>query len=147
LTPNVTSIAPFAKVCESAGADAISLINTVVGMSVDVFTGKPRLSTVTGGLSGPAIRPIAVAKCYEARKNSTIPIIGIGGIASAMDAMEFFIVGAHLVQVGTSNFVDPNASNVYNDELVGLLQKRKVSRLMDVVGTLNISEVTKALGW
>lgn len=147
LTPNVTSVAPFAKVCEAAGADAISLINTVVGMSVDVLTGKPRLSTVTGGLSGPAIRPVAVAKCYEARKSSKIPIIGIGGIASAMDAMEFFIVGAQLVQVGTSNFIDPNAANDYRDELMGLLGKKNVAKFTDVVGTLNIEEVTKALGW
>ncbi len=147
LTPNVTSVAPFAKACENAGADAISLINTVVGMSVDIYSGKPRLSTVTGGLSGPAIRPIAIAKVYEARKSTSLPIIGIGGIASASDAMEFFIVGATAVQVGTMNFVYPDAGIKVAAELQEILAKRKNISVQEVIGTLKIEERMKALGW
>ena len=111
LTPNVTNVGPFAAAAEAAGADAISLINTVIGMSVDIHTCMPRISTVTGGLSGPAIKPIALAKVYEARKACSIPIIGIGGITSASDVMEFLIVGASLVQIGTANFINPNIGN------------------------------------
>jgi dihydroorotate dehydrogenase (NAD+) catalytic subunit len=147
LTPNVTSVAPFAQICERAGADAISLINTVVGMSVDIYTHKPRLNTITGGLSGPAIRPIALAKVYEARRSSSIPIIGIGGIASAMDALEFFIVGAVLVQVGTMNFVQPNACNEYHNELVEILERKGIDSLQNVVGTLEVEQQMRSLGW
>jgi dihydroorotate dehydrogenase (NAD+) catalytic subunit len=147
LTPNVTSVAPFALGCESAGADAISLINTVIGMSVDINTRMPRLSTVTGGVSGPAIKPIALAKVYEARKACSLPIIGIGGIASAQDAMEFLIVGASLVQIGTANFVNPNISNEINAELQNILAKQSVTDVADIVATLEVSEEMKALGW
>jgi dihydroorotate dehydrogenase (NAD+) catalytic subunit len=147
LTPNVTSVAPFATACEDAGADAISLINTVVGMSVDVFTHKPRLATVTGGLSGPAIRPIAVAQCYHARKATKLPIIGIGGITSAMDAMEFLIVGASLVQLGTINFVDPNAGSKVVDDLQELMKQKGVHSVHQLTNTLVVEERMKALGW
>lgn len=107
LTPNVTHISEFARAVEEAGADAVSVINTVVGMAVDIRTKKPKLSTVTGGLSGPAIKPIALAKVYEVAQVSRIPIIGIGGIMTAEDAIEFLLVGATAVQVGTANFIDP----------------------------------------
>ncbi|HLA69200.1 MAG TPA: dihydroorotate dehydrogenase [Bacteroidota bacterium] len=107
LTPNVTHVSEFAKAVEDSGADAISLINTLIGMAVDIKTRKPKLSTVTGGLSGPAIRPIALAKVYEAAQVVDIPVIGIGGISSAEDAIEFLLVGASAVQVGTANFIDP----------------------------------------
>lgn len=147
LTPNVTSVAPFAKACEDSGADAISLINTVIGMSVDIFTHKPRLTTVTGGLSGPAIRPIAVAQCYQARKACSLPIIGVGGITSAMDAMEFFIVGASLVQLGTINFVDPGAGNRVVAELRELMNQKGVSSVNQLTNTLVVEERMKALGW
>jgi dihydroorotate dehydrogenase (NAD+) catalytic subunit len=147
LTPNVTSVVPFVKACENAGADAISLINTVVGMSVDIRTKKPRLSTVTGGLSGPAIRPIAIAKVYEARKATKLPIIGIGGIASAQDAMEFFIVGACAVQVGTMNFVHPDAGVRICNELNDLLSAQGCASVSEVVNTLEVPEQMKALGW
>ncbi|HYM20263.1 MAG TPA: dihydroorotate dehydrogenase [Candidatus Kapabacteria bacterium] len=147
LTPNVTSVAPFAKTCEDAGADAISLINTVIGMSVDIYSHKPRISTVTGGLSGPAIRPIAIAKVYEARKATSLPIIGIGGIANASDAMEFFIVGACAVQVGTMNFVHPDAAIIIRDELQAILQKQNCSSLKDIVGSLQVSDEMRSLGW
>jgi dihydroorotate dehydrogenase (NAD+) catalytic subunit len=109
LTPNVTHIADFARAVEAAGADAVSVINTLIGMAVDVKTRKPILSTVTGGLSGPAIKPIALAKVYETARAVDIPILGIGGIANANDALEFLMVGATAVQVGTANFIDPAA--------------------------------------
>ncbi|HET9135221.1 MAG TPA: dihydroorotate dehydrogenase, partial [Candidatus Kapabacteria bacterium] len=147
LTPNVTSVVPFVKASENASADAISLINTVVGMSVDIRTKKPRLSTVTGGLSGPAIRPIAIAKVYEARKATKLPIIGIGGIASAQDAMEFFIVGACAVQVGTMNFVHPDAGVRICNELNDLLSAQGCASVSEVVSTLEVPEQMKALGW
>jgi len=107
LTPNVTHISEFARAVEEAGADAVSVINTVVGMAVDIRTRKPKLSTVTGGLSGPAIKPIALAKVYEVAQVVHIPILGIGGIMTAEDAIEFLLVGATAVQVGTANFIDP----------------------------------------
>lgn len=108
LTPNVTHISEFAKAVEEGGADAVSVMNTLIGMAVDIHARKPRLSTVTGGLSGPAIKPIALAKVYEVAQAVTIPIIGIGGIMNADDAVEFLLVGATAVQVGTANFVDPS---------------------------------------
>lgn len=110
LTPNVTHVSEFARAVERAGADAVSLINTVIGMAVDIRTKKPKLSTVTGGLSGPAIKPIALAKVYEVAQAVKIPIIGIGGIQSAEDAIEFLLVGASAVQIGTMNFIDAGAS-------------------------------------
>ena len=106
LTPNVTHISEFAKAVEEAGADAVSVVNTFIGMAVDVQTRKPRLSTVTGGLSGPAIKPLALAKVYEVAQAVKIPVIGMGGIMTAEDAVEFLLVGASAVQVGTANFVD-----------------------------------------
>ena len=147
LTPNVTSVAPFASACEAAGADAISLINTVLGMSVDIHTRMPRISTVTGGLSGPAIKPIALAKVYEARKSCSLPIIGIGGITSASDVMEFLIVGASLVQIGTANFINPNIGIEIQSELSDILTKKGITNVQDVVATLEVSDQMKALGW
>jgi dihydroorotate dehydrogenase (NAD+) catalytic subunit len=107
LTPNVTRIADFAKAVADEGADAVSAINTLVGMSIDVQTRKPKIATVTGGLSGPAIRPVALAKVYEIRQAVKIPIIGIGGITTGNDAIEFLLAGATAVQVGTANFINP----------------------------------------
>lgn len=109
LTPNVTHIAEFARAVESEGGDAVSVINTLIGMAIDIRTRKPVLSTVTGGLSGPAIKPVALAKVYEVARAVRIPVIGIGGITSASDALEFLIAGATAVQVGTANFIDPSA--------------------------------------
>ncbi len=108
LTPNVTHISEFARAAEDAGADAVSVINTVIGMAVDIYARKPKLSTVTGGLSGPAIKPIALAKVYEVAQAVKIPVIGIGGIMTAEDAVEFLLVGATAVQIGTANFIDPS---------------------------------------
>ncbi|MDP1675378.1 MAG: dihydroorotate dehydrogenase [Bacteroidota bacterium] len=107
LTPNVTHISDFARACETEGADAVSVINTVIGMSVNINTRKPKIATTTGGLSGPAIKPIALAKVYETCNAIKIPVIGIGGITSWEDAVEFFIVGASMVQIGTANFINP----------------------------------------
>lgn len=109
LTPNVTHIAEFARAVEAEGGDGVSVINTLIGMAVDIRTRKPVLSTVTGGLSGPAIKPVALAKVYEVSRAVRIPVIGIGGISSASDALEFLIAGATAVQVGTANFIDPAA--------------------------------------
>jgi dihydroorotate dehydrogenase (NAD+) catalytic subunit len=109
LTPNVTDIAEIARACEAAGADAISAINTFVGMSIDLATGRPRLAFGTGGLSGPAIRPLAVLLAHQAASAVRIPVVGVGGIATAGDALEFLIAGCAAVQVGTATFVDPTA--------------------------------------
>lgn len=107
LTPNVTHISEFARACETEGADAVSVINTVIGMAVNIHKRSPKIATTTGGLSGPAIKPIALAKVYETVNAVKIPVIGIGGIATWEDAVEFFMVGASLVQIGTANFINP----------------------------------------
>ena len=109
LTPNVTHIAEFARAVEAEGGDGVSVINTLIGMAIDIRTRKPVLSTVTGGLSGPAIKQVALAKVYEVSRAVKIPVIGIGGITCASDALEFLIAGATAVQVGTANFIDPAA--------------------------------------
>lgn len=110
LSPNVSYISEFAKVCKENGADAVSAINTLVGAAFNIFNRKPKLSTILGGLSGPAIKPVAVAKIFEIHKNVDIPIIGIGGITNWQDVIEFIIAGASAVQLGTLNFIDPTAS-------------------------------------
>jgi dihydroorotate dehydrogenase (NAD+) catalytic subunit len=138
LSPNVADIALFARVCAEAGADALSCINTVLGLAVDVERRRPRLAFGTGGLSGPAIRPIAVRMAWQAARAVKIPVIGIGGITSAEDALEFLIAGCAAVQVGTANFVDPG---VYERILAGLaayVARHRLARLSDVVGTLEM---------
>lgn len=137
LTPNVTHISDFARAVEEAGADAVSVINTVVGMAVDVRTKKPKLSTVTGGLSGPAIKPIALAKVYEVAQAVKIPVFGIGGISSVEDALEFLLVGASAVQVGTLNFVDPALSVKIAEGLVQHAEQNKLSDIGQLVGALD----------
>jgi dihydroorotate dehydrogenase (NAD+) catalytic subunit len=136
LTPNVTHVSEFARAVEDAGADAVSLINTVIGMAVDVRSRKPRLSTVTGGLSGPAIKPIALAKVYETAQAVKIPIFGIGGIATVQDALEFLLVGAAAVQVGTMNFIDPNAAASIAAEMEDFFKLNGIADAQDFVGTL-----------
>jgi dihydroorotate dehydrogenase (NAD+) catalytic subunit len=137
LTPNVTHISEFARATEEAGADAVSVINTVIGMAVNIKTKKPRLSTITGGLSGPAIKPIALAKVYEVAQSVDIPIIGIGGIASAEDAVEFLLVGASAVQVGTMNFVNPNSAVTVSDGLAAYAEREKLSDVGQLVGAMD----------
>jgi dihydroorotate dehydrogenase (NAD+) catalytic subunit len=144
LTPNVTDVASFARAAEDAGADAISLVNTFLAMAIDVDTRRPKLSNIVGGLSGPAIRPIAVRMVYECRRAVKIPIIGMGGIATAEDVLEFMIAGANAVQVGTMNFVDPF---VWNKLLTGLddyMRRHGIGRLSDIVGTVDTSAREKA---
>ncbi|MDB4470744.1 dihydroorotate dehydrogenase [Deltaproteobacteria bacterium] len=138
LTPNVTNIQLTAKAVEDAGADAISLINTLTGMSVDVKTRKSRLANTIGGLSGPAIRPIAVRLVHQVVQAVKVPVIGVGGISRAMDALEFLIVGASAVQVGTANFVDPNAMATIIDGLEEFCQNEGVEDINDLIGTLEV---------
>jgi len=136
LSPNVADIALFARVCEEAGADAVSCINTLLGLAVDVERRRPRLAYGTGGLSGPAIRPIAVRMAWQAARAVRIPVIGVGGISSAEDALEFLIVGCRAVQIGTANFVD---TRVYEKVLAGLtayLERHDLSDIGEIVGTL-----------
>jgi dihydroorotate dehydrogenase (NAD+) catalytic subunit len=137
LTPNVTDVASFARASEEAGADAISLVNTFLGMAIDVESRRPKLSNIVGGLSGPAIRPIAVRMVYECRGAIKIPIVGMGGIASATDVLEFLIAGATAVQVGTANFVDPFIWTKLLDGLVDYLQRHGIGHVSDLTGTID----------
>jgi dihydroorotate dehydrogenase (NAD+) catalytic subunit len=145
LTPNVTDVASFARAAEQAGADAVSLVNTFLAMAIDVHTRRPRLSNIVGGLSGPAIRPIAVRMVYECRQVVKLPIIGMGGIASADDVLEFMIAGANAVQVGTANFVDPFIWPKLLDGLRGYMARHNIARLADITGTLDTTK--KETAW
>ena len=137
LTPNVTDVASFARAAEDAGADAISLVNTFLAMVIDVETRAPKISNVVGGLSGPAIRPIAVRMVHECRQMVKIPIIGMGGITDARDALEFMIAGADAVQVGTANFVDPFVWSKILDGLTDYASRHQVGLLAYIVGTVS----------
>jgi dihydroorotate dehydrogenase (NAD+) catalytic subunit len=139
LTPNVTSPSAFARAAEDAGADAISLVNTFLAMAIDVETRRPKLSNIMGGLSGPAIRPIAVRMVYECRREVKIPIIGMGGIMDARDALEFFIAGADAVQVGTANFVDPFVWGKILGGISDYMTRHGIVRIADLVGTMDTS--------
>jgi len=132
LTPNVTDITAIAAAVEKAGADAISLINTLTGMSVDIFTRRPHLKNVTGGLSGPAIKPVALRMVWQVLQKISIPVIGIGGIMNAEDALEFLILGTKAVQIGTANFINPQATI----EIIG-----GIERYMELNGIKNISKL------
>ncbi|MGH9253630.1 MAG: dihydroorotate dehydrogenase, partial [Vicinamibacterales bacterium] len=137
LTPNVTDVASFARASEEAGADAVSLVNTFLGMAIDIETRRPKLSNIVGGLSGPAIRPIAVRMVYECRRTVAIPVVGMGGIASATDALEFMIAGATAVQVGTANFVDPFIWTKLLDGMRDYLQRHQIACVRDLIGTID----------
>jgi dihydroorotate dehydrogenase (NAD+) catalytic subunit len=136
LSPNVTSIPMMAKSAENAGADAVSLVNTFLGMAIDAESRKPRIANVTAGLSGPAIKPIALRMVYEAAHTVDIPIIGIGGISTAVDVIEYILAGAAAVQVGTANFWDPCSSERIVDELERWCIDHKVGRITDLIGAL-----------
>jgi len=136
LSPNVARIEPLARAAAGAGADAISLINTVIALAIDPHTRRPRLGAGFGGLSGPAIKPLALRMVYEAAQSVKIPVIGLGGIASGTDAAEFLIAGASAVEVGTVNFWDPQAPLRIARELGRFLVQEKVSRVADLIGTL-----------
>jgi dihydroorotate dehydrogenase (NAD+) catalytic subunit len=135
LTPNVTDVASFAGAARDAGADAVSLVNTFLAMAIDVETRRPKLSNVMGGLSGPAIRPIAVRMVYECRQAVDLPIIGMGGIMTADDALEFIIAGATAVQVGTANFVDPFVWDKLLAGIADYLRRHELTTVSDLVGT------------
>jgi dihydroorotate dehydrogenase (NAD+) catalytic subunit len=136
LSPNVARIEPLAKAAADAGADAISLVNTFVALTIDPHTRRPRLGAGFGGLSGPAIKPIALRIVYEAAQAVKIPIIGLGGIATGSDAAEFLIAGASAVEVGTASFWDPQAPLRVARELGRFLEQEGISRVTDLVGTL-----------
>jgi dihydroorotate dehydrogenase (NAD+) catalytic subunit len=134
LSPNVTSIAQMAHIAQEAGADAISLINTFVAMAIDADTRKPRIANVTAGLSGPAIKPIALRMVYDAAHAVNIPVIGMGGISTAADVVEFMLAGATAVQIGTASYWDPCATEKIVDELQRWCEERSVTRLAELVG-------------
>jgi dihydroorotate dehydrogenase (NAD+) catalytic subunit len=136
LTPNVTDIVEIAMAVEAAGADAVSLINTLTGMSVDIEKRRPHLANVTGGLSGPAIRPVALRMVWQAVRAVKVPVIGIGGIMTASDALEFLIAGATAVQVGTANFVDPTALLKILDGIGEYLVRHKMANITELIGSL-----------
>ena len=140
LSPNVTSIAQMARTCAQSGADAISLVNTFLAMSIDVETRKPRLTNVTGGLSGPAIKPIAVRMVYEASKAVNIPIIGLGGIITPEDAVEFLLAGATAVQVGTASYADPRATERLAKGLESWCRSHHVERVASLTGAADIPQ-------
>jgi dihydroorotate dehydrogenase (NAD+) catalytic subunit len=136
LSPNVTDIAELARAAEDAGADALTVANTFLAMAIDTDTFKPRIHTITGGLSGPAIRPITLRLVYQCAKVVKIPVIGLGGISKPEDAVEYFLAGASAVQVGTANFFDPRAPLHVLDGLEAFLKKRSFSSFGDIVGQM-----------
>jgi dihydroorotate dehydrogenase (NAD+) catalytic subunit len=140
LTPNVTDIVEIAKACEEAGADALSLINTVLGMAIDIETFKPKLATFTGGLSGPAIRPIAVRMVWQTAQAVNVPIIGMGGITTAENAVEFFLAGATAVAVGTANFTDPRTTLDIIAGLDAWLERKGIKSIKSLIGRLKIGD-------
>jgi dihydroorotate dehydrogenase (NAD+) catalytic subunit len=137
LSPNVTNIVDFARAVEEEGADSVSLINTLLGMAVDVNKMKPALSTITGGLSGPAIKPVAVRMVWQVARAVKIPVIGIGGIMNTNDALEFILAGASAIQVGTASFIDPQTSVKILEGLENYLIKKGFSDINEIVGFLN----------
>jgi len=143
LTPNVTDVTVTARAAEDAGTDILSLINTVAGMAVDVQTRRPRLANVVGGLSGPAIKPIALRQVWQVVQVSKVPVIGLGGIVCVEDALEFLLVGAKAVQVGTANFVNPQVTLEIIDGLENYLRQQGLTDINEVIGTLEIPERTQ----
>jgi dihydroorotate dehydrogenase (NAD+) catalytic subunit len=139
LTPNVTDITEVAGAVEAAGADAVSLINTLVGMSVDIERRRPHLANITGGLSGPAIRPIALRMVWQVAQAVKIPVIGIGGITTASDALEFLITGARAVEIGTANFIRPAATMEVLDGIEDYLVRHRIGNITELIGSLNIN--------
>jgi dihydroorotate dehydrogenase (NAD+) catalytic subunit len=141
LSPNVTSIAHMAQVAASAGADAVSLVNTFMAMSIDAETRQPRLSNITGGLSGPAIKPIALRMVYETARAVNIPIIGMGGIVTPEDAVEFLLAGATAVQVGTASYADPRAAESIAKGLESWCRSHQIEHVADLTGALDVPRI------
>lgn len=137
LSPNVTDITEIAKAVEGEGADAVSLINTLMGMAIDVERQRPCLSTVTGGLSGPAVRPVAVRMVWQAAKAVSIPVVGLGGIMNGRDALEFILAGATAIEVGTANFVDPAVTMKIIDYIQDYCERHGVTSITDLIGAVN----------
>jgi dihydroorotate dehydrogenase (NAD+) catalytic subunit len=138
LSPNVTDIVEMAQACEAAGADALSVINTLTGMAVDLERRRPVLANITGGLSGPAIKPIALRMVWQVARAVKVPVIGIGGIMSAIDALEFIVAGATAVQIGTASFVNPSAAQEIAEEMEQWLEQRGVSAVKSLIGALEV---------
>src|SRR5207302_6340605 len=136
LSPNVTSIAQMAYVAQEAGADALSLVNTFTAMAIDPETRKPRIANVTAGLSGPAIKPIAVRMVYDAAHAVKIPVIGMGGISTPADVIEFMLAGAAAVEIGTASYFDPVATETLVEELTTYCREHRIERLSDLIGGL-----------
>lgn len=147
LSPNVTDIRVVARAVESAGAHALSLINTLTGMAIDVESRRPKLANIAGGLSGPAIRPVALYMVYQAVRAVRIPVIGIGGIVDYRHALEFLIAGAQAVEVGTANFVDPRAALMIVEGLRAYCAEKGIRRIRDVIGSLKTGSVPGASGF
>ena len=139
LSPNVTDIKVYAKMCEKAGADALSAINTFIGTAIDIEKMKPILANVTGGLSGPAIKPLALRMVMETVKTVQIPVIGMGGISDFKDAAEFFLVGAKAVQIGTANFVNPNTCVEVANGLEKYLERKNIENITNIIGKAVVS--------
>jgi dihydroorotate dehydrogenase (NAD+) catalytic subunit len=137
LSPNVTDIVEIAESAEAAGSDAVSLVNTFLGMAIDIDSRKSKLGNITGGLSGPCIKPIAVRMVYEVSRNINIPVIGMGGIMNSDDAIEFMLAGASAVQVGTANFIDPGICGKIVKGIEAYLKKHKIEKIEDIIGGLN----------
>lgn len=137
LSPNVTDIVEFARIAEEEGADSVSLINTLLGMAVDTENMIPALATVTGGLSGPAVKPVALRMVWQVANAVNIPVIGIGGIMNANDAIEFFLAGAAAIQVGTASFIDPKASVRIIEGIEQYLERKGIMDIRDIVGYIN----------
>jgi dihydroorotate dehydrogenase (NAD+) catalytic subunit len=136
LTPNVTDVTEIAKSAQDSGADALSLINTITGMAIDIDTRRSKLANITGGLSGPAIKPVAVRMVWQVAQAVKLPVIGIGGIMTARDALEFFIAGASAIEIGTANFVNPRATMDVLEGIEAYMKQNNIDRLSDIVGTL-----------
>lgn len=136
LSPNVTSITDLAKAVVDGGADVITLINTLLGMSIDAERRRPVLSTITGGLSGPAIKPVALRMVWQVHKATHVPLIGLGGIMNATDAIEFMLAGASAIQVGTANFIDPRVSEKIVDGISDYMKRHRVEKVTDLIGAL-----------
>ena len=137
LSPNVTSVVDIAKACEAVGADSVSLINTLMGMAIDIEKRKPILSIATGGLSGPAVKPVALRMVWQVAKAVNIPVIGLGGISSATDAIEFLMAGATAIQIGTANFLDPTITIKIRDGINQWLDEHNIPDVNDIIGSLN----------
>jgi dihydroorotate dehydrogenase (NAD+) catalytic subunit len=138
LSPNVTSISEIAKAVEAEGADSVSLINTLLGMAIDAEKRKPVLSTVTGGLSGPAVKPVALCMVWQVAKSVKIPVVGMGGIMNARDAIEFLLAGASAVQIGTANFIDPTVSVKVLEGIETYLLQHNFSSVNEIIGALEL---------